>query len=109
MTRHTPTGIFERSMVLLILATSAGYASAQTTTTTPFSVPGLKTLACSIINWMTGELAVIVFFAVGVATLLVGMMMKMDWAKIVALIVMFGLVQGFLGLFGTYITGGFAC
>lgn len=106
MTRATTTRIYEKLMVMLILAASSSIASAQSTT---FSVPGLKALACSIIKWMTGELAVIIFFVVGVATLLVGMMMKMDWAKIVALIVMFGLVQGFLGLFGSYITGGFAC
>jgi hypothetical protein len=37
------------------------------------------------------------------------MMMKMDWSRIVSVIVMFGLVQGFMGLFGNYITGAFAC
>lgn len=107
MNRYTLTSIVQKLMVMLILANATGYARAQTGG--GFSVPGLRTLACSIINWMTGELAVIIFFVVGVATLLVGMMMKMDWAKIVSLIVMFGIVQGFLGMFGSYITGGFAC
>lgn len=90
-----------------ILAALSAFSTLAMAQTAPgggaFSSLGLGALACTIIQWLTGELAIIVFFIVGIATFLVGMMMKMDWAKIVALIVMFGLLQGFTGLFGSYI------
>lgn len=93
--------MMKQALTLLALTAVSSAAFAQSSG--GFNSLGLGTLACTIIDWLTGELAIIVFFIVGIATFLVGMMMKMDWAKIVALIVMFGLLQGFTGLFGTYI------
>lgn len=84
----------------------AGPAMAQAS----FTLPGFSELACTVINWLKGELAVIVFFVVVVVTLLVGFFAKMDWVKVLSVIVLFGLLQGSVSLFSTYVgTGSLGC
>lgn len=63
-----------------------------------FSLPGFASLGCKIIQWLTGELSVYIFFIVVVCTLLIGFFAKMDWTKILGVIVLMGLLKGLVSL-----------
>lgn len=64
-----------------------------------FTLPGFANLGCTIMKWLTGELSMYIFFIIIIVTLLVGMFAKMDWAKILGVIVLFGLLKGVVTLF----------
>lgn len=68
-----------------------------------FTLPGFSELACTVIDWLRGELAILIFFVVVVVSLIVGFFAKMDWVKILSVIVLFGLLQGSVNLFSTYV------
>ncbi len=57
-----------------------------------FSVPFISEFGCSIVAWMKGPLAILIFIIVCVATLVIGMIAKMDWARIIQVCVLFGIV-----------------
>lgn len=59
-----------------------------------FSLPLIDTIGCQILKWMSGPLAVIIFLLVAVATFVVGIFAKMDWSKMLAIVVIYGLLQG---------------
>lgn len=61
----------------------------------------LGTFGCSIYNFLTGPLAVWAFILVVVGTLLVGLVAKIDFSKIIVVIVIFALIQGI----GTWVMG----
>ena len=69
-------------------------AHAQSTT---FNVPFISDFGCSVVKWMKGPLAVLIFVIVIFATLVIGMIAKMDWAKIVSIAVIFGLITALGG------------
>lgn len=91
-----------------ILATIALLTS-QSASAAGFSLPGFADLGCKVISWMTGELSIMIFFIVVIVTLLVGFFAKMDWTKILGVIVLFGLLQGATSLFSGYITTSISC
>jgi len=66
-----------------------------------FTLPGFSQLGCTIMQWLTGELSMYIFFIVVIVTLLVGFFAKMDWAKILGVIVLFGLLKGVVTLFAS--------
>lgn len=90
---------------ILIAAT----LSLLTQSSMAFSLPGFSDLGCAMITWITGELSVLIFFIVVVITLLVGFFAKMDWTKILGIIVLFGLMKGSATLFSGFITLPAAC
>ena len=49
-------------------------------------------IACKVITWMKGPLAVMIFVIICVATLVIGMISKMDWSRIISVCVIFGIV-----------------
>jgi type IV secretion system protein TrbC len=57
-----------------------------------FSVPFINEFGCNIVAWMKGPLAILIFIIVCVATLVIGMIAKMDWARIIQVCVLFGIV-----------------
>jgi len=59
-----------------------------------FSLPVVTGVGCDILNWMKGELAVIIFLIVAVVTIVVGMFARMDWSKILGAVVLYGILQG---------------
>ena len=61
----------------------------------------LGTFGCSIYNFLTGPLAVWAFILVVVGTLLIGLVAKIDFSKIIVVIVIFALIQGI----GTWVMG----
>lgn len=54
----------------------------------------LGKFGCSIYNFLTGPLAIWAFILVVVGTLLVGMIAKIDFSKIIVVVVLFALIQG---------------
>jgi type IV secretory pathway VirB2 component (pilin) len=64
---------------------------AQTTT---FDLPVVTQIGCALVEWMTGPLAVVIFLIVTIGTLVVGIFAKMDWTKILTVIIIFGIIQG---------------
>lgn len=64
----------------------------------PFNVPFINEIGCQVVQWMKGPLAVVVFIIVVVATLLIGMIAKMDWGKLIAVTVIFGILSGIGGI-----------
>ncbi len=75
--------------VMLGLAAAPTLANAQT-----FDLPLINTVGCAIIKWMSGPLAIIIFLLVVIATFVVGIFAKMDWSKILSVVIIYGILQG---------------
>lgn len=99
--------IHEKLVVFMFLALCANEASAATSSS--FNLPGFATLGCKVISWLSGELSVMIFFIVVVVTLVIGFFAKMDWTKILGVIVLFGLLKGAASLFGGYVNTSISC
>lgn len=54
----------------------------------------LGKFGCSIYNFLTGPLAIWAFILVVVGALLIGMIGKVDFSKIIVVVVLFALIQG---------------
>jgi type IV secretory pathway VirB2 component (pilin) len=80
--------------MLIGLAVLAGPAHAAAS----FDVPFINEIGCKVVQWMKGPLAILVFILVVVATLLIGMIAKMDWGKLIAVTVLFGILTGIGGI-----------
>jgi type IV secretory pathway VirB2 component (pilin) len=72
--------------VLLVLAPAPAHA--QTTLQVPF----IQEFGCSVVQWLKGPLAILIFILVCVATFVIGMITKMDWARIITVCVIFGVL-----------------
>lgn len=57
-------------------------------------VPFIQDFGCSIVAWLKGPLAIVVFVIVCVVTLVFGMISKMDWGKIITVCILFGVLLG---------------
>ena len=79
-------------LALLLLMPAVSYAA------TGFSLPFITGIGCDVVKWMKGELAVIVFLLVAVATFVVGLFAKMDWTKILSIVVIYGILQGMVSI-----------
>lgn len=85
-------------LAVVVLAFSPGAALAQAAST--FNVPFISEFGCQVVAWMKGPLAVLIFIIVVIATLVMGMIMKMDWGRIITVAVIFGLVVAIGGILG---------
>lgn len=82
----------------------AGSAFAQTTppaTASALDTAMLGNFGCAIYNFLTGPLAIWAFILVLVGTLLIGLIAKIDFSKIIVVVVVFALIQAI----GGYIMG----
>lgn len=57
-----------------------------------FDIPFLSQFGCGVVKYMKGPLAILIFVLVSIATLVVGMIAKMDWSRIIQVCVVFGIV-----------------
>lgn len=76
------------AMVTMLLMSLPTDAMAQ------FQVPFIDQFGCQVVKWMKGPLAILIFVVVVVATLVVGMIAKMDWGRIIQICVVFGIITG---------------
>ena len=58
------------------------------------TVPFIQDFGCSIVAWLKGPLAIVIFVIVVVVTLVFGMISKMDWGKIITVCIIFGVILG---------------
>jgi type IV secretory pathway VirB2 component (pilin) len=65
-----------------------------------FNVPFISEFGCQVVQWMKGPLAVLIFIIVIIATLVIGMITKMDWGRIITVAVIFGLIVAVGGILG---------
>ena len=75
-------------LAFLVLAPTAAHAQSATS----ISVPFITEFGCSIVQYLKGPLAILIFILVCVATLVIGMITNMDWARIITVCVIFGIV-----------------
>lgn len=78
-------------LVLLMLICAFAPAPAHAAT---IEVPFIQDFGCSVVQWLKGPLAILIFILVCVATLVIGMITKMDWARIITVCVIFGVLIG---------------
>jgi type IV secretory pathway VirB2 component (pilin) len=74
-------------LVLALAMFTPGLAHAQ-----GIQIPFIQDFGCSIVQWLKGPLAILIFILVCVATLVIGMITKMDWARIISVCVIFGIL-----------------
>lgn len=67
-------------------------AFAQSTST--FTIPFLNQLGCQLFSFFTGSLAIWAFILIAASVLLIGMIAKVDFAKLIGVVVIFGIIQG---------------
>jgi type IV secretion system protein TrbC len=77
-------------VALLAAMLLPGQAFAQST----ISVPFIQDFGCSVVAWLKGPLAIVVFVISVVVTLVFGMISKMDWGKIITVCIIFGVLIG---------------
>ena len=81
------------TLVAALLAAMPLEAMAQS-----FDIPFITQFGCSVVKWMKGPLAILIFVVVVVATLVIGMISKMDWSRIISVCVVFGIIIGLGGV-----------
>lgn len=78
--------------VLAFLTLLPGVALAQSGS--GFQVPFVQDFGCSVVQWLKGPLAILIFVIVVVVTLVMGMIAKMDWGRIISICIIFGILIG---------------
>lgn len=91
--------------LMMLIAADAKAASAGT----GFGLTALNDFVCKVIEWLRGDLAVMIFFIVVIVTVVVGLFAKMDWTKILSVIILFGLLQGLTSVFQGFISTTLKC
>lgn len=61
------------------------------------SLPVISGMGCDVFNFFTGELAVWAFILIFAGTLVIGLMARVDFAKLISAVVIFGILQGLGG------------
>lgn len=95
----TNNALIKALIIVAMFMALPGSAFAQS-----FDLPIITNIGCKIIAWMQGPLAIVIFLLVAVVTIVIGMFAKMDWSKIMSIVVLYGILQG-LGT--VLITSGF--
>lgn len=88
---------FDKKELLKTLAVAA-IGGVPLAASAAIAFPAITDIGCDIVNWMQGPLAIIVFMIVAVVTFVVGMFAKMDWTKILTIVILYGVLQGLAGL-----------
>lgn len=83
------------TLVIAVLVLLPSPAMAQTSGWPPAFV---SDIGCTIVQWMKGPLAVLIFVVALVAALVIGLIAKMDWSRIIYLVLIFGIISGLGGL-----------
>jgi type IV secretory pathway VirB2 component (pilin) len=80
------------AMLVLIALTPAAHAQSGGS----FDLPLINTVGCAVIKWMSGPLAIVIFLMVTVATFVIGIFAKMDWTRILSVVIIYGILQGII-------------
>lgn len=85
--------VMTATLVAALLAVMPIEAMAQS-----FNIPFITEFGCSVVKWMKGPLAILIFVVVVVGTFVIGMIARMDWSRIITVAVIFGIVIGLGGV-----------
>lgn len=88
-TRSIQPNLTLAGLVLLLAFFVLAPTSAHAQT---IQVPFIHEFGCSVVQWLKGPLAILIFILVCVATLVIGMITKMDWSRIITVCVIFGVL-----------------
>lgn len=81
--------------VTIALVLTAVPVDAMAQTSGGISIPFITDFGCKVVQLLRGPLAILVFILVCVATLVIGMISKMDWSRIIFVCVIFGVIVAF--------------
>jgi type IV secretory pathway VirB2 component (pilin) len=84
-------------ITLFLITALALLPNAAHAQTSSFDVPFIQDFGCAVVKWMKGPLAILIFVIVIFATLVIGMIARMDWAKVISVAVIFGVISGLAG------------
>lgn len=87
-------GLIAAMIAALVLGGMPIEAMAQT-----FDIPFVSGMGCAVANYLKGPFAIIVFVLVCIVILIVGMIAKMDWGRMLSIAVIYGIIQGLVGVF----------
>jgi type IV secretory pathway VirB2 component (pilin) len=76
-------------VALLALTLLPDIALAQSS---PMQMQGITNFGCSVVQWLKGPLALLIFVLVCVVVLVFGMITKMDWGRIISVCIIFGIL-----------------
>ncbi|MDP2449593.1 hypothetical protein [Polaromonas sp.] len=62
------------------------------------SMPFIEGVGCQVAMWMKGPLAILIFIVVCIATLVIGLITKMDWGRMISVAIVFGIIQGLVSI-----------
>lgn len=92
-----------RAFTAIVMIGFAAVAQAQSSSggvgTTQSFISGF---GCTLYKFFIGELAIWTFIGVVAATLLIGIIAKVDFAKLISVVVIFGILQGLGAFFANY-------
>lgn len=100
--------ISRASALSLSLAVSASEAMAQGKAG-KLEVKVLSDFGCSLLDFFTGSLAIWAFVLVAAGTLLIGLVARIDFAKLIQVVVIFGVLQGLGAWLAPMITNADSC
>lgn len=89
---------FSKTNKARIVASTLGLLAAAEAQAQTIDSSMLGNFGCSIYSFLTGPLAIWAFILVVVGTLVIGLIAKVDFAKIIVVVVVFALIQAI----GTY-------
>ena len=89
----SPT-IFRTISRPIALAAGLSWTCAWSASGTALSLPVLDNIGCAMFSFFTGTMAVWAFVLVTTVTLLVGLVARIDFSKLIATVVVFGLLTG---------------
>lgn len=98
--RHERNNVFAKAFLALGLCMVAQVALAG-----PFDNMPLLDWGCELIKWLKSSLAPLIFLVVAVITIIIGKFAKMDWTKILSLVILMGVLQGIGTIAGPFIVG----
>lgn len=84
--------------LLSVVGVMAALLTVPTEAMAAVDLPFVSGIGCTIVQYLKGPMAVVIFMVVLVATLVIGMISKMDWGKIIGVVVIFGMLQGLTAL-----------
>lgn len=90
------------AILAMAFALVLGFAPEAALAQGAITVPFIQDFGCSIVQWLKGPMAILIFIVVCVVTLVFGMITKMDWGKIITVCIIFGVILGLGKILLTY-------
>lgn len=81
--------------VTIALVLTAVPVDAMAQTSGGISIPFITEFGCKVVQFLRGPLAILILILVCVATLVIGMISKMDWSRLLFTCVIFGVIATF--------------